>query len=835
MDEQAKTSIVRIYRRQGERAWPIGCGFLANARTILTCRHVISEALRPETDLMGKEVELDFPFPHGSALLKARVIIVFEKPDLAKLELLSSLPETATPMPLSMDMDLWLHPYSAYGITLQERDGFWDNGEIKSSIADRTLQLESESVYKIEQGFSGTAVWDDEIKRAVGMVAKIDIDPQTKVTKAAFAIPMADILEECPELRPLADTTQSKLPLPFIWNMPLQRNHNFTGRKDILADLALALRSGERGDWKQALWGMGGVGKTQIALEYAYSHKPDYRVVWWLRSEEASTLLSDYAQMAPKLYPEFGPVGDVNATKDAVKAWIQQNRGWLLIFDNAQNPEAIKDFLPGDGPGHVIITSRNQEWGKLAKKFPIEVFKREESINFILDRTRQPDQEIADSLAEELGDLPLALEQAVSYIEATSISLADYLDAFKKRRAELWDQEEKPIDYPDTVATTWDLAMKEVIREPGATDILSLCAFLAPDEIPFELLTEGKDALSASLSTISNDNLAFNNALRTLRRYSLIESDGKTLSVHRLVQAVVRDRLGEDKKDWAKTAVALLSSAFPFKVEDLATWDKSERLHPHVLVAASHAEELEVAYKETQHVLNEAGRYSRNRADFLGAKNQLERALILAEIVYGQNHPEVATIVNNLGSVLQDMGELQKAREHFERALKIDELVYGPDHPGVAADVNNLGSVLQDIGELQKAQECFERALKIDEKIYGHDHPDVAIDAGNLGKVLRALGDLEGAKNNSKLALEIMVKAYDLNHPHIATALSDLGQVLQDLGELQKARECFERALKIDEKIYDLDHPRVATIVNNLGSVLQDMGELQKAREHFER
>jgi tetratricopeptide (TPR) repeat protein len=793
MDEQAKTAIVRIYKRQGDRAWPIGCGFLAADRTVLTCRHVIIEALRPETDLLGKEVVLDFPFPHGSALLKARVILPFDQPDLAKLELLSSPPETATPMPLSAEMDLWLDPYSAYGITLKEPDGFWDNGEIKSSIGDSTLQIESKSVYKIEQGFSGTAVWDEEIEKAVGMVAKIDIDPKTEATKAAFAVPMADILERCPELKPLADTAQTKAPLPAIWNIPFQRNLNFSGRKEILADLALALRSGEPGAWKQALWGMGGVGKTQIALEYAYSHKPDYRVVWWLRSEEASTLLSDYAQLAPKLYPESGPVADLNAARDAVKAWLQQNEKWLLIFDNAQNPEAIKDFMPGDGPGHVIITSRSQEWGQLAKEFPIRIFEREESVNFILDRTRQQDKETADALADELGDLPLALEQAVSYIGATSTSLAEYLDLFKKRRKELWEQEEKPIDYPDTVATTWDLAMKEVGKEPGAADILNLCAFLAPDEIPFELLTVGGDALPPNLSAIVIDKLAFNRVLKTLKRYSLIESDGKVLSVHRLVQAVVRDKLGEDRKEWTKTAVALLSHAFTFEKDDLATWDKSERLYPHLLAAASHAEELEVAYKETQHILNEAALYSQNRADFLGAKNQLERALILAEIVFGPDHPDVATIANNLGSVLKDLGDLPNARQ------------------------------------------CFERALKIDERIYGPEHPHVAMRAGNLGKVLRDLGDLEGAKNNSELALEIMVKAYSSNHPHIATALSDLGSTLRELGELHQARKCFERAMKIDEMVYGPEHPLIAAIAHNLGLILKDLGDLTNARQYIER
>lgn len=200
MDEQAQSSIVRIYKRQDDKAWPIGCGFLAGGRSVLTCWHVVRDALAPEKDLLGKEVELDFPFPTVSAPLEAKVVLVSEQPDLAKLELPSDPPGKTTPMPLSTDNNLWGHPYHAFGITANNRGGFWNIGEIISVVGDRTIQLEGKSEHKIEKGFSGTAIWDDRVKKAVGMVALKESDKEIKV---AYAIPMVDIFDKCPELKDL--------------------------------------------------------------------------------------------------------------------------------------------------------------------------------------------------------------------------------------------------------------------------------------------------------------------------------------------------------------------------------------------------------------------------------------------------------------------------------------------------------------------------------------------------------------------------------------------------------------------------------------------------------
>ncbi len=606
--------------------------------------------------------------------------------------------------------------------------------------------------------------------------------------------------------------------LPPIWNVPHIRNTHFTGREDILSELRAALTSGEPAAWKQAVTGMGGVGKTQIALEYIYRHMAEYQIIWWIRSEELATMASDYANLAEPLgLPEKDSIDQTEIVR-AVKSWLEHNSGWLLIFDNAQDTNEMGDYLPQAGGGHVIITSRNPGWSKIAKLLPAKVFDRTESIDFLCMRTEQDDKEAADMLAEELGDLPLALEQAGAYIEETTMSLAAYCELFKSRRQELWGEETPPMGYPKAVGATWSLAMDRVGEEsPEAAYLLNLCSYLAPDDIPIELLRKGKEHLPEPLASAVTNQLIMNRAVRSLSRYSLIESKDEKLSVHRLVQAVVRDRLDEDdKKDWVKIALNLVNEVFPNKSSDVRTWPLCSPLMPHALVAAAHAEMLEVAPGETYYILNQIGTYLSGRADFKEAKGLYKRALLLAEQVYGLDDPKVAINLSNLGGVLRDLGDLQGAKQNYERALAIGEAVYGPDHPTVIIRVNNLGLLLRDMGDLKGAKKNLERALAIHEAAYGPDHPTVAIGVNNLGLVLQDLEDLKGAKINYERALAINEAAYGPDHPTVAISVNNLGRFLQDLGDLQGAKKNCERALAIFTKFLGEDHPNTVTVRNNI-------------------
>ncbi|MDP3229743.1 MAG: FxSxx-COOH system tetratricopeptide repeat protein, partial [Acidovorax sp.] len=587
----------------------------------------------------------------------------------------------------------------------------------------------------------------------------------------------------------------------------------------------------------QAIHGLGGVGKTGLAVEYAYRHGPEYSLVWWLRSEEPVALAADYAALARELDLKEKDHPDQGVVAAAVRRWLGQHEGWLLIFDNAPAPREVAGYLPGQVLGRVLITSRNPEWGSLAAALQVPVLPPDKAVDFLLRRTGGTDRDAAARVAEALGRLPLALEQAGAYISETKMPFAKYLKLFQTRREELWGEEKTPLDYEHTVATTWSLALERIKQEaPGAGELLNVCAYLAPDDMPLALFREAKENLPGSFKAIVADDLAWNRAVAALRRYSLLEVGDEALTMHRLVQQVVQDRLtGEDRKKWAGVAVRLVNRAFPYDSDEVDNWPVCARLLPHALAAAGHAQDLQAAPAAAGRLFNQAGLYLRDRAEFSQARQAYERALAIDEAAYGPNHPEVAIDVNNLGSVLQDLGDLAGAKAHFERALAIDEAAYGPNHPAVARDVNNLGSVLKDLGDLAGAKAHFERALAIAEAAYGPNHPTVATDVNNLGGVLKELGDLAGAKAHFERALTIDEAAYGPHHPQVAAGVNNLGGVLKALGDPAGAKAHFERALTIDEAAYGPDHPAVARDVNNLGGVLKDLGDPAGARACYER
>lgn len=482
--------------------------------------------------------------------------------------------------------------------------------------------------------------------------------------------------------------------LPPIWNVPHNRNPNFTGREEHLTKMKAALNSGEPAALTQAIHGLGGVGKTQLALEYAYRSVAEYDIVWWIRSEEHTTMAADYSSLAEELDLPEKDATDQQVIIKAVKHRMEQIPKWLLVFDNAKDPAEVRKYIPQGETGHVLITSRNPSWRGIATPLDVRVLKREESVDFLLKRTGYTDADAAGALAEALGDLPLALEQAGAYMEVKGRTLLDYLNLFTVHKNKLLNRARPSTDYPDTVATTWELAFDEILQisAPGA-DLLNLCAFLAPDDIPIELLNSGVQFLPESLAAVAADPLTFDDAVDPLRRYSLIEITAETISVHRLVQAVTRDRLdGDEKKKWAEAAIRIVNEAFPFDSDDVKTWPVCSRLLPHALASAGHAETLDVALDSTGRLLNQIGIYLRGRAQFTDAKEMHQRALAIGEAVYGPDHPTVAIDVSNLGGVLESLGDFEGAKKNYERALEIFGKYLGKEHPNTL--INNLDGLL---------------------------------------------------------------------------------------------------------------------------------------------
>lgn len=631
-----------------------------------------------------------------------------------------------------------------------------------------------------------------------------------------------------PTVRTIVDRPRFPGALPPIWNVPHARNRLFTGREGLLSQIAAALQSGQPAALTQTLSGLGGVGKTQLAMEYAYRQVADYTLVWWLRAEEPTTLAAEFARLADVLDLPEKDVAEQSVVIEAARRWLERNGGWLLIFDNATEPQAVQPYRPRSDSGHVLITSRSQGWRGMAQPLSVEELPREEAIEFLLRRTGQDDAEAAANLADALGDLPLALEQAGAYIDAMSISLAEYLRLFESYQVPLLD-EALPIDYPLSITKTWELAFQQVQQQlPAAADLLNLCAFLAPDNIPLAIIRDGAEHLPEPLASAVQNPLALNRAIGALLRYSLVERQDGMLSVHRMVQAVTRARLDDEgRKLWAGAAVEVVNAAFPFESEDVRTWDKCARLVEHALSATKYTESTNPNEWDDSivHLLNKIGGYLFGRADFVGALNVFDRLLLIGEQIYDSAHEDFAAIINNKAAVLYHLGELELAREMYVQILIMVERTNGHFHQNVAICLYNLGDVLQDLGDLLTAKSMFEQALEINEKTFGLEHQDVAYGLNSLSSVLQELGESSVAKTMIERALMINEQMYGLDHPMVAMNVNVLGNILRDLGDLAGARAAYQRALHVLRQVLGDDHPKTRLVQNNLDALIQEQHE----------
>jgi tetratricopeptide (TPR) repeat protein len=651
---------------------------------------------------------------------------------------------------------------------------------------------------------------------------------------------------------PAAAVERPRFPtaLPPVWNVPFQRNPTFTGRQPELAALAAALKPGGTAAVTQVLQGVGGVGKTTLAVEYAYRQRGQFDSVWWVRAEQPATLISDLAELGAALGLAEAGQPDQQLTVAAVRRWLADHDRWLLVLDNAAAPEGptglrvplgrLVDLLPQVVHGQVLVTSRSTSWEQHAALAELEVFTPKEATGFLLARSGGSNEAATTKIAELLGWLPLALEQAGAYVRETQISLGAYQARLERSPvAVLRRGVPRDRDPADTVATTWQLSLEQVGAVPGATALLELCAFLAPDDIPRTLL-EGLGGLAElpdGLAVLAEDVLALDEAIGGLRRFGLLKASPEVVAVHRLLQQVIRDQLDseQERHAWARRAVELLRSAFPADPDEPSAWPRCDQLLAHVLAATDNARDEGVADKTSASLLTDTGVYLRARARLPLAQTVLEQAVAIREAALGEEHPDVALTLTYLGTVLRRRGEPARARHVLERALAIRERALGPDHPDVAMTLTHLGTALRDVGDPSGGQAVLERALAIREAALGEGHPDVALTLTYLGTVLRRRGEPARARHVLERALEINKTAYGLQDPRLAVTLAHLGHAFRELGDLSQARAAHERALAIRQSVYRGQHPEVAFALRDLGRTLRDAGDLAEARSYIER
>jgi len=638
--------------------------------------------------------------------------------------------------------------------------------------------------------------------------------------------------------------------LPVGSVMPLAANRLFVGRQADLMALAQSLIAGGTTAIGQiaAATGLGGIGKTQLATEFAHRYGGYFPGgVFWLSFADAGAIPGEVARCGGAaglgLKDDFDILPLEQQLQMVGAAW-HGPLPRLLIFDNCEDESLLEAWRPKTGGCRALVTSRRMDWSPHlgVDALLLGVLARGESLELLCKHRNDlaVDDGGLDAIAEELGDLPLALHLAGSFLRqyrhAPLGTPAHYLAALRVpdllQHPSLTAGGASPTEHDQHIGRTFALSWQRLDRAVGidalAMRALARLACFAPGEpVPRWLLLASLD--------IGDDDGAQMQATNALQRLTDLglgeaERDG-ALVLHRLLVAFIRHTVDDLPEALAavegtveREADKMISAGYP---APLQAWQA------HLRAVAEAA--AEAGGERASGLLLSLGNHLRMIADLDGAQAAFERALAIGEATLGPDHPSVAIYVNNLGRVLQDKGDLDGAQDAFKRALAIDEATLGPDHPNVARDVNNLGGVLKDKGDLDGAQDAFKRALAIDEATYGPDHPEVARDVNNLGGVLKDKGDLDGAQAAFERALAIGEATYGPEHPEVAIYVNNLGLVLHGKGDLDGAQDAFKRALAIDEATYGPEHPSVATDVNNLGLVLQAKGDLDGAQAAFER
>ncbi len=566
---------------------------------------------------------------------------------------------------------------------------------------------------------------------------------------------------------PLLAASAPRVVLPAIWNVPYRRNPHFTGRDGLLDQLRQQLIAAEQNDTAkicgaaltqpQAVQGLGGIGKTQIAVEYAYRYCQDYQVVLWVRVDTREALISDYVEIAKLLNLPQKDDQDQTLVVQAVLQWFKTHTQWLLIFDNADDLSLVHTYLPMQGNGSIIITTRAHAIDKFGS-IEVERMGLKEGREFLLNRTNRleyvsdEERKKATDIAIVLDLLPLALDQAGAYIEETGCSFSDYLLVYQARRKELLDRRGgngATKEHPVSVAATFSLSFQKVEQaNPSAAELLRLSAFLAPDKIPEELIRDCANLWSSPLQQAA-DLFAFNGMMEELLKYSLVNRllDNKAFSIHRLVQAVQIDTMEKDMQcKWAERVIQAVNKVFPDNPEDVSVWSQCLRYLDQVQACNTLIKQYTLPLLEAADLLNRTGSYLKMQASYTLAEPLFERALAIREQQVGSEHPDVAVALNGLAVLYFEQEKHAEAEPLFKRALAIWEEL-GQKHPNVAVALNGLASLYFMQGKYKEAESLFKRAQRIMISIPGHH--DVAYSLNNLATLYQSRGSIAKRSHSS--------------------------------------------------------------------------------------
>ncbi|MFJ3673777.1 FxSxx-COOH system tetratricopeptide repeat protein [Streptomyces sp. NPDC090106] len=606
--------------------------------------------------------------------------------------------------------------------------------------------------------------------------------------------------------------TGPRLPgsLPRVRNLPA-RNAAFTGRDGMLVHLREELASGRRVA-VQALHGRGGVGKTQLAIEYVYRFAGEYEMAWWIASEDPTLIPDQLAALAARtgIVPTGTPPA---AAVELLLAELGERSRWLLVFDNAEEPTTLAPFMPG-GPGHVLITSRNPNWNSHAVPLDVDTLSRAESVALLRAQGAQLSDADADHIAAALEDLPLALAQAAALLTG-GLSAADLKEELAVNTAAVLAAGRPPAHYPVSLAAQVQLTADHLHQDdPSAHTLLLALALLAPEPFPLTSCA-GRlpDQASTLLAGVLASKLAAGAALQSIARHGLARVQDGTVQLHRLTQAVLTDYLTPDQHHTATTDTeALLTAAHPGDASEPRFWPAWQVLLPHALAA----DPAQLTTEKGRDVVRDACWYLMERGQPAPARERLQTLYGTWRRQLGADHDDTLWAAHYLARAFDGTLDLDRAHALDEDTLARRRRLYGEEHPDTLNSARSLAVHLWALGRYQEAVTLDEKTLEVQRRVLGAEHPSTLNTASGLAVELAAVGRVEEAVVLGEETLEVRRRVLGAEHPNTLSTASDLAIRLADVGRVEEAVVLAEETLEVRRRVLGPEHPDTLTSIRNL-------------------